>query len=130
MIIKKYILSFLVGIFIFATLVDISKVLVTYSIYYYDYHKSKEACYNEKPDMFDSGRLYLKALIKRVNDICPNHKPKPPKVESSNMTFYVNQLPILKYINIFGKRKNRFVYRFSYDYQNQNNFFRPPIREV
>ena len=130
MIIKKYILSLLVGIFVIATLVDVSKIMVTYSIYYYDYHKSKEACYNEKPDMFDSGGLFLKALIKRVNDICPKNKPKPPKVESNNMTLYVNQLSVLKHNEVFDKRKNRFVYRFSYDYQNHNNYFRPPISKV
>ena len=125
--IKKCILSLLMGIFIFATLVDVSKVVVTYSIYYYQYNQSKEACYNEKPDMFNSGQLFLKALIKRVNDICPNHKPKPPKVESSNNTLYVNRLTVLENKDIFIKLKSRFVYSFDYNFLNQNDFFRPPI---
>ncbi len=127
---KKYILSLIVGVFIFATLADVSKVLIVYSIYYYDFHKSKEACYNEKPNMFDSGRLFLKALIKRVGDICPNHNPKPPKVEYNNIVLYINKLPVLYDRISLYKQRNRFVYIFEYNFQNQNDLFRPPISNI
>jgi len=125
--IKSYILSFVVGVFVFATLADVSKVLVSYSIYYYQYEQAKDACYNEKPDMYQSGQLFLKALIKRVNDICPNSKPKPPVFESNNLVLYINQFYKIDNRDVFYKLKNRFVFKFSYNFINNREFFRPPV---
>ncbi len=130
MIFKKTILSFFVGIFIFAYLIDVSKVVVAYAIYYYEYNNAREQCYNEKPDMFQSGKLYLNALIKRVKDICPDSKPKPPVVESSNLVLYINKLFFQNKRDYYLKEKNRFVYTFSYDYLNFNDFFHPPKTEA
>ena len=126
MIVKKYILTFFVGIFILAYIIDVSKIAVAYGIYYYEYNNEKEKCYNEKPDMFQSGKLYLNALIKRVKDICPDSKPKPPMVESSNMVLYINKIFYKKYPDVYLKEKNRFVYKFSYEFLNHKDFFHPP----
>jgi hypothetical protein len=125
--IKTYILSFLVSVFVFATLADVSKVLITYSIYYYEYNQEKEACLNEKPDMFQSDKLFLKALMKRVNDICPNSKPKPPKVESSNLVLFVQNLSFNPNDIVSLKLNNCFGYKFNYKFLNLDDFFHPPI---
>ena len=124
---NRFILSFFVAVFIFAYVVDVSKVMVAYAIYYHDYNQAKDACYNEKPDMYQSGKLYLKALMKRVKDICPDSKPKPPVVESSNILLYVNKISTYQKPLIFLKEKNRFVYKFSYEFLNYDDFFHPPI---
>ena len=128
--INKYILIFFVGIFIFAYIADVSKVAVAYAIYYYEYNNAKEQCYNEKPDMFQSGKLYLNALIKRVKDICPDSKPKPPVVESNTTVLYINKLFYQNDQYIYLKEKNRFVYKFSYDHLNYDDFFHPPKIEA
>ena len=128
--IKAFILSFIVGVFIFATLADVSRVLVTYSIYYYKYYQEKEACFNEKPDMFQGDKLFLKALMKRVNDICPNSKPKPPKEKNSNLILYVEAFSPNTNDIAPTKLKNHFIYKFSYHYINFDDFFHPPILQV
>ena len=130
--IKKYIVSVFVGFFILAYLIDVSKVTVAYAIYYYEYNIVKEQCFNEKPDMYQSGKLYLNALLKRVKDIyaCPNSKPKPPVVESSNIILYINKLVFQNKKNIYFIEKNCFVYKFNYDYLNCKDFFHPPKTET
>ena len=128
--IKKYILTFFVGIFIFAYIADVSKVAVAYAIYYYEYNSAKQQCYNEKPDMFQSGKLYLNALIKRVKDICPDSKPKPPVVESNSTVLYINKLFYQNDQCVYLKEKNRFVYTFSYNHLNYDDFFHPPKTEA
>jgi len=110
-----------------AYIVDVGKVAISYAIYYYDYYQAQDECYNEKPDMFQSNKLYLKALIKRVKDICPDSKPKPPKLEDNNLLLYVNKIPQLQNKGICVKLKNRFVYKFSYDFLDYDDFFHPPM---
>jgi len=124
---NKFILTFFISMFIVAYIMDVSKVAISYAVYYYDYYKAQDECFNEKPDMFQSNKLYLKALVKRVKDICPDSKPKPPKLEDNNMLLYINKIPYLKNNAICTKLKNRFVYKFSYDYQHFDKIFHPPL---